>query len=256
MGGNGDGGHDSGVPLTCVPNEDGTITRDEVPLRAGLRATYMSSGSTSFDTAGTMLPDGGRLWDFTPAMTQDLPRQVATSALTGLWFENDYPDAGYVAPIGNGELLAIFQVTPEALLLRGLASPTSGLTATRLLYTPPVKVLDFPLTVAKTWSTNTTVTGRYMGGVIGVTLPYQTELYESTVDLTGQARTPYASTIPFSVLRVRTKMTRKLALITSATLRTQQYVTECFGTVATVSSREGETTDNFTSADEVRRLAP
>jgi hypothetical protein len=34
------------------------------------------------------------------------------------------------------------------------------------------------------------------------------------------------------------------------------FVTECYGTVATVNSQDNETTVDFTDAAEVRRIAP
>lgn len=46
----------------CAPNHDGTIDRAEVPLQAGLRATYRIATNATVNTAGTMM-GGTRVWD-------------------------------------------------------------------------------------------------------------------------------------------------------------------------------------------------
>lgn len=241
---------DSGMPVGCQPNHDGVIERSEVVFQPGLHATFKVSGATTFSTAGT---DGGH-WDFTGNLTGDASRLVETRAVQGQWFEADYPDAGYVAELGQGsDLLGVFAATSDALYLQGVVSPADGLTSTRVFYTPWVKVLKFPLAQGDSWSTDTSVTGRYNGAVIGFALPVQSELYEMNVDRRGDAVTPYAT---FDVLRVRTKMTRSLAFVPSIIIRSYSWNTECFGTVASVSSTNNETSTEFTSATEVRRLSP
>jgi hypothetical protein len=249
-----DAGVDAGQPVGCLPNHDGQIDRGEVFFQAGLRATFRVSGQTSFVTAGTVASDGGGLWDFTSELTGDTSRLIETRALTGEWFESEYPDGGYVAELGQGsDLLGVFSTTADALYLQGVVSATDGLTSTRVRYEPWVKVLQFPLRAGDAWETNTTVSGRFNGLVIGFNLPFQSERYQSTVDREGTAKTPFAD---FPVLRVRTVMTRSLNAIPSLTLRTFSWNTECFGTVAAVTSRDNETSTDFTTAAEVRRLSP
>jgi hypothetical protein len=54
---------------------------------------------------------------------------------------------------------------------------------------------------------------------------------------------------------VATDLTRTVgALVT--TQRTFTFVTDCFGPVAVITSQTDETQPEFTSASEVRRLAP
>ena len=55
---------DGGLP-GCTPNHDGVIERSEMPIMAGLRATYEVARGVTVDTAGTTTGDGGRRWDFT-----------------------------------------------------------------------------------------------------------------------------------------------------------------------------------------------
>lgn len=241
-----------------MPDSDGTITRAEVVTGPGLRATYRVSGTATFDTAGAAQPDGGRTWDLTTMLTGDINTLVETQPIQGQWFESHYPDAGYVVPLGQGtDLLAVFASTPEALLLLGTASPTNTAFATRLVYTPPVKVLQFPMRAGDSWSTAAAVTG-LASGVALVTVPgvfgYTTDTFTSSIDRVGTAITPYA---PFSVLRVRTVMERAVVFnpAGATSFRQYQYVTECFGTVATIRSNDRETSTEFTAAKEVRRLS-
>jgi hypothetical protein len=72
-----------------------------------------------------------------------------------------------------------------------------------------VKVLQFPLRAGDTWSTTTSVSGRFNGIALGV----QSETYVSQVDRVGDAKTPYAT---FESLRVRTVMDRTIVLFPSA----------------------------------------
>jgi hypothetical protein len=256
-GGTSDGGvtdagvPDSGVPVGCLPNRDGRIDRNEVFFQPGLRATYRISGAATFDTRGT---DGG--WDFTGALNGDASRLVETRALAGQWFEADFPDAGYVTELGQGsDLLGVFSATSDALYLQGVVSPADGATSTRIRYSPWVKVLQFPLRSGDSWQTDSTVSGRYNGLVIGIATPLQDELYQMNVDRMGTATTPFAS---FDVLRVRTTMTRSFpfTVFPNIVIRSFSWNTECFGTVAAVTSTNNETSTDFTSAAEVRRLSP
>ena len=87
---------------------------------------------------------------------------------------------------------------------------------------------------------------------LGFNLPYQSESYTMQVDRRGTAKTPFAE---FDVLRVRTTMVRSFNTVPSVTIRSFNWNTECFGTVATVSSTDNESSTEFTSASEVRRLS-
>lgn len=251
-GGSAGGASTGGGSVTCLPNHDGTITRAEVVTGPGLSATFRISGQAAFDTAGVGLPDGGRAWDFTTDLTGDMRSLVETQRIEGKWFESHYPDAGYVAPLGQGtDLLGVFSSSADGLFLMGTASPADGFTSTRLVYTPPVKLLQFPLRAGDNWSTAAAVSGTASGIAIFGT----TDTYTSTVDRTGDAITPYSR---FPVLRVRTTMERSVPLnpFANTSFRQFQYVTECFGTVATIRSLDRETSTEFTTAKEVRRLSP
>src|SRR5579883_2247785 len=55
----------------CQANNDGMITRAEVPLMAGLHATYRIAENATVSTAGTMNGNGTRSWDLTAALPGD-----------------------------------------------------------------------------------------------------------------------------------------------------------------------------------------
>ena len=78
--------------------------------------------------------------------------------------------------------------------------------------------------------------------------------FTSTVDRAGEANTPYSR---FPVLRVRTTMERTVPLnpFANTSFRQFQYVTECFGTIAVIRSVDKETSTEFMTAKEVRRLS-
>lgn len=256
---------DAGMPVGCLPNHDGVIERSEVFFQAGLRATFKVSGAATFDTAGGTASDGGKQWDFTQALTGDASRLVETRSLRGEWYESDYPDAGYITELAQGsDLLGVFAATSDGLYLQGVVSPNNDSSVTKIHYEPWVKVLKFPLQAGISWSTDTTVSGKYNGYVIGnaafgTGLPFQREVYTSEVDRAGDAKTPFAT---FDSLRVRTKLERYTRVYTlntwylALTLRTFNWNSECFGTVATVGSTDNESNTEFTSAKEVRRIAP
>lgn len=264
-GGTPDAGYDAGPPIGCVPNDDGRIERSEVFFQPGLRATFKISGPASFDTAGVAASDGGRRWDFTSALPGDTSRLVETKALTGEWYESRFQDAGYVTELGQGStLLGVFAATSDALYLQGVVSPTDSSTGTELHYAPWVKVLQFPLQAGGSWGATSTVSGKYQGFVVGnaafgTGLPFQEESYTSTVDRSGDALTPFSN---FHALRVRTVMVRSTRVYTRnpwtpvLTLRSFNWNTECFGTVATLNSTNNESSTEFTDAGEVRRLSP
>lgn len=238
---------DTGVRV-CSPNADGVITQDEVPLRAGLHATFRVAQNATFDTAGAMV--GGVLtWDLSAALSGDADTRVELLDPSGAWWAGSFPTATYAASLSaSSDNLGVFQITDGALQLLGIVSPTDGVTRTLLSYDPPVTVLAFPVQSGATWMTSSNVTGQ----ALGVITTY-TERYVSNVDASGSLVTPLGT---MDVLRVRTDMTRLTGVVPVATQRTFGFVAECFGTAATITSQQNETSVDFTRAAEIRRLAP
>ena len=248
---------DSSIP-GCVPNKDGTITAAEVPIAAGLHATYKIATNENVSTAGVTSGDAGgkRTWDFSAALTDDQSVIVETQSLTGKWFATEFAGATYASKLSRDkDLLGVFETSPGALLLRGVVSPTQGgASGTDLKYTPAVSVLKFPLTMGSTWVTDATASGT----AAGVNLAFfpTTEKYESKVDAEGTLKTPLGT---FDVLRVGIVLTRKVTAgpsVTTTVVRSFAFVTECYGTVATVTSSDNEANEEFTMAKEIRRISP
>lgn len=238
----------TGGDNACTPNGDGTITRDEVPLAAGLHATFRVATNATFDTAGEVQGDGSRIWDLSVDLAGDHGVLVETLPLAGQWFEPDFAGATYATRLSDtDDLLGVFEVNDTALLLRGVVSPSAGATQTTLDYQPPAQTLAFPLKEGDTFSSSSIITGT----ALGIFATYQ-EDYESKVDAHGLLKTPFGD---FQVLRVRVDLTRTLGVVPTVT-RSFIFVTECFGTVANIVSQANESADEWSDAAEVRRLAP
>lgn len=233
----------------CSPNHDGIIERDEVPLQAGLSAKFEVASDVTFDTGGSSDGNGGFTWDMAQTFAGDHATLIETLPITGQWFESDFAGATYAARLSDGEdLLGVFEITNTQLLLRGVVSPEGGAFQTNLDYDPPVVVLSFPFQEGDNWNTETTVSGL----ALGVIAAYS-ESYTSSVDKHGTAQTPYGD---FPVLRVHTELHRTQGLATLDRTQTHAFVSECFGTVATISSQSFESSTEFSDVGEVRRLAP
>lgn len=239
----GDGG-----ARVCSANGDGTIARDEMPLRAGLYATFRVAEDATVATAGTDAGDGTRRWDLSGTIAGDTDVRRDLRPMGSEWYADEFAGAGWTARLSEREeLLGVFEITASELLLRGVVSPEDGFTRTLLTYDPAVVVLRFPLTAGSTWTTTSTVTGQAVGVAV-----YYTETYTSTVDASGELVAPFGT---FDVLRVRTVLDRLVGALPTR-VRTYAFVSECFGTVATIASRDNETSVEFTSAAEVSRLSP
>jgi hypothetical protein len=220
-----------------------------MPLQPGLHADFRAAENvSSVDTAGTAGSSGSTSWDLSVAFSGDHDDVVQTLDLSTQWFGPDFPGATYAAQLSDSSnLLGVFTLTATALELSGVASPASGSSQTEIKYAPAVTVLAFPIQMGGTWTTASTVTGTAEGLPV---IYYET--YQSSVDAHGSLKTPYAT---FQVLRVNTLLTRVVGGITSTT-RTFSFITDCFGTVASVVSNTDELTTDFTTAAVVSRLAP
>lgn len=242
-----DAGTDGGSSGLCVPNHDRIITAAELPIRAGLRATYKTAEDVTVSTGGTPDGDGGRVWSFEGTLTGDSSALWETESTATAWYSTDFPSATYAARLSSGsDNRGVFEVKSDGLYLLGVVSQSGTYPYTKLAYDPPVKVMALPLSEGLSWSTSTTVSGTYVGA-----FAYYTEQYDSQVDAHGLAKTPFGE---FPVLRVRTVMVRSGNAYT--TTRTFAFAAECFSAVAQVVSQAGETQVEFTSASEVRRLSP
>jgi len=233
----------------CTPNHDGHITSPELPLAAGAMANFRIATNATVNTAGTSNPDGSRSWDLSGMLSGDATDAVALMAPAGAWWAADFPTASYATTLtSTSDLIGVFSVTDAAVSLLGVVSPSGGTGSTELRYAPAAKILALPFSAGTTWTSTSTVSGTTEG-----ILSNYTEKYTSLVDQVGTMTTPYGA---FPVLRVATDLTRSSLGVTLLTTRTFAWVAECFGTVATITSNSNETGSEFTTAAEVRRLAP
>ena len=243
----------------CSPNKDGMITRDEVPIAAGLHATYKIATNEDITTTGTMGAGGKRVWDYSAALPSDTSVLVETQSLMGKWFAPKYPSATYATKLSDSsDLLGVFETSPGALLLQGVVSPaengSNGSNGTQLSYSPSVAVLKFPLVMDASWTTDATASGTAQGVPLALATATE-EKYESKVDAAGTLKTPLGT---FDVLRVQTLLTRTVGtgFTTVTTVRSFAFVTECYGTIATITSSDNEPNVEFTHAVEIRRISP
>lgn len=233
---------------TCLPNHDGMITAAEVPLMAGVSAKFLATTDATFATMGTDAGGGKRAWDLSITFTGDHLSLIEAQPIAGQWWAAEFAGASYAAKLSEtNDLLGVFEIAGQNLLLRGVVSPTDGFTKTELTYDPPVVVLAFPLTKGKTWSTASSVTGTAQG----VTVFYDEE-YGSNVDQEGTLKTPFGS---FDVLRVGTVLKRTQGFLVT-TIRSFSFTTECFGTVASLFAQDNEPNVEFSDVAELRRLTP
>lgn len=247
MGNDADGTDSGNNGGPCTANFDGVITRDEVILRAGLSGTFKVATDAPVDLEGEMA-EGERFWSFDQNLPGDQLELIELRDPDQFWFSQDFPRATYVAKLSAREdLLGIFQATDDALLLLGVASPEDGLFETNLDYDPPVEILQFPIELDKTWAGEHDVSGIAQGAIV-----VYDEDYFSEVWATGTLDTPFGS---FDVNVIRVELTRTIGFV-ETTIRTYAFVSECFGTVATVTSQDDEDEIFFTEAAEIRRLAP
>jgi hypothetical protein len=231
----------------CQPNFDGRVDRSEVTLRSGLSAKFKVGVDAPVDLQGTDV-NGVRTWDFAGDLPGDQLELVELRDPDTFWFSATFPSATYVARLSaREELLGVFQATDDALLLLGVASPEDGLFATELEYDPPVEVLTFPLEEGSTWTGEHDVTGTAQGTPVLYTEEYASEVFDS-----GELTIPFGS---FDVQAVRVELTRTIGFL-ETNIRTYAFVSECFGTVATVTSQDDDDAIFFTEAAEIRRLAP
>jgi len=231
----------------CQPNSDGVIERSEVPLRVGLNAKFRVATDVTFDTQGVM-EEGVRTWDLSQSFSSDELTAVELASLEGKWFASEFPDADYVTRLSaDQELLGVFEIAEDGLLLHGVVSPEDGFTATELSYDPPVATLEFPIDGVTSWQTDSKVSGTALGTPV-----FYDENYVYTPAGSGLLKTPFGE---FEVLRIRADLERVQGLLTTR-IRTYLFVAECFGTVATIRSQDNEDEVEFSDVAEVRRLAP
>ena len=226
----------------CVPNRDGMITADELPIVLGAKVDYYTSTNTTVDLVANK--DG--VWDLSQERASDQVIALGPVALGAQWYAAQFPSGQFVVDAGSG-LDGIYHQDAQALWLDGTASQADGANKTLIVYPTPLPVLRFPITVGEMYS----ATVAYSATIDGLPFNGSDEL---DVDVTGNGRldVPYVQFSP--VLRVREKAVRKTGA-TAITRRTTLFLFECFGEVARAESKQDETNPDFTTAAYLRRYA-
>ncbi len=237
---------DTGPSEACLPNGDGRITRLEVPIAPELRATWLVAENADFESTGT--PNATPRWDLSTTFANDARVLLETRAPSSFWFADVFPAATYVSLLEvGGDLFGAFEARDDGLYLLGVASETDGLTRTELVYDPPAKLMSFPLELDASWTTTSTISG-LTNGVPSLV----TETWTGEVDARGEVSTPFAD---FDALRVNLRLDRLVGAVPYFEVQ-HLFVTECFGTIASLRSEGYVAGPEFSTAAELRRLAP
>ena len=240
--------------LSCAPNLDGQIDATELSPALGVPVHYLVSppGVTrTVDLVGKFDAQGHQTWDFGADYVDDQVATIEASNLSGKWYEASFPGGTFVAPFDAGDTLeAVYAYSSAAITLLGLASrdATGPGGETLLVYDQPVTIYRFPLLVGSSYVSSGTITGGTLRG-----LPYAgKDTYQIAVDASGQLT---LETYTFTqALRVRTVVTTQPSAGQTVVTRQTSFLFECFGEVARATSQPNETSDDFTTAAELRRL--
>lgn len=227
---------------SCVPNRDGQITADEMPVVLGATLTY-------YVGANRTIAQQGDVWDFSEELADDDVVALGPVALKDQWYAASFPAGQFVVDAGGG-LDGIYHQDDQALWLDGTASQDSAMASrTLIVYPQPIAVLRFPVVAGDTYTASATLAAATIAG-----LPFN-GTDEVTVSVAGEGRlaVPYVEMSP--VLRVTVAVSRVPTTGPSTSRRTTLFLFECFGEVARAESRPDESSADFTFAAYFRRFA-
>lgn len=234
---------------SCVPNRDGVITPDELPIAYGANVGYYASPPGVTRTVNLVATNG--VWDFSEERADDQVIALGPVPLKDQWYASMFP-TGQFAVDGGGGLEGIYHQDSQALWLDGTAShdPAPAAGKTLVHYASPIPVLRFPIADGDTYTTVAQITAGTING-----LPFiGTDEVAVTVRGEGRLDVPYVQFSP--ALRVSTLVTRKPSTGTPiVTRRNIIFLFECFGEVTRVESRQDEPEAEFTQAAYLRRFA-
>lgn len=236
--------------FTCLPNLDGRIEAHEMPAVLDRSVSFFvspSGQSVPVDVEGAVGDSGIRQWDWSTDSETDRVVDRTAHDLQGRWFETTFPTAEFTLPLdADGTIDAVYSKDSNALWLHGLASREEA-DGTLLPYDEPVALLRFPLEPGRSW----TSVGRVSAGTFTGFAYAGTDMYEMSVDALGHLDLPEILFTQVHRLRARTTVQPDVgtAIVTYQT----QFLFECFGEVGRATSSVGETSENFTTAAEMRR---
>jgi hypothetical protein len=240
----------------CRPNDDGTITKDELPFVVGaVSRVRVATGPVEVDVVGTD-EDGVRTWDFSRPDPETEPvGELTLSTMDDQWFASSFPNADYAGPlVPGGALQGPLVVDDDGVKLLGAASaepdPPEGRTI--VVYDEPVVLYPFPIEGgARVQSVATASNAKLFGLPTALTDDY-------IVEVTGRGTLILPDLILENTQRVTIRLERTL-LAGDARQVTQVFVHECLGEVVRVVSEAktlaDDIPDEFTTASEIRRLS-
>jgi hypothetical protein len=230
----------------CVPNRDGQITADELPIALGATLPYYAATNTQV----ALVPNASGVYDLSQEPANKTIVAVGPVALGTQWYAAAFPVGQFVVDAGGG-LDGIYHQDTTALWLDGTASQQQGASKTLIVYPTPLPVLRFPLVDAEAW----TATAPLPAGTELSGLPFLgTDTLAADVTLGARLDVPYVQFSP--ILRVRTLVTRAPSTGTPVvTKRTTIFLFECFGEVTRAESNVDEPNADFTTAALLRRYA-
>jgi hypothetical protein len=229
---------------SCVPDRDGVITAEEMPVALDLRAPYYVGKDAPVALGGN------EQWDLAEERAADEVIDVGPVPLSERSYAANFPGASFVADVGE-EIESVLHQDAEGLWLHGTASrDQTAANATFVRYAEPIAILRFPIALGDAF----TVTAQIVDSTIEG-LPFVgTDDVSVAVDGSGRLDLPYVRFSP--ALRVRTTVERKPSTGTPIVRRrATSFLFECLGEVAHADSRIDEPNDDFTTAATLRRFA-
>jgi hypothetical protein len=253
-----DGGMDDSADaglLTCVPNLDGKIESSELEPALNMPVSYLVSPPGMTETvnlAGTTGQSGQPVWDFSQSFATDQTITIAATTLSNKWYQGSFPSGQWVAPVDAADTIeGVYSSDAEGIYLLGIASaqPSPKAGQTLVVYDSKVAVYRLPLQVGASWTSVGSTSGATIAG-----LPFTgTDTYEVVDDAVGEV--DLHALVFTQAHRVRTKVTQTASGSNQSLVTLQvSFMFECFGEIVRVTSLPNETTENFTTAAEVRRL--
>jgi hypothetical protein len=241
----------------CLPNLDGRIEADELPMVANFPLSFRISPDgeeRSIVPGGAIADDGVREWDWADDHASDLELTVAAVDVSTRWYADEFPEANVAVPLvptgAAADVEAVYQKDTDALWLLGFASrgPAPAEGRTLMVYDSAIELLRLPLEPGLTWQSSSDVHDGTLRG-----LPYaSSDSYSMKVEAAGRLRLP---DLTFTQAhQVRTSLVVTPVFSAPVTVRQIAFVFECFGEVARATSRDGEVRADFTTAAEIRRL--
>lgn len=226
----------------CVPNRDGQITPDELPLALGATVDYYVDTDIAVDLTGQVIDASQERNDQVIAL--------GPTALASQWYAASFASGQFVVDAGGG-LDGIYHQDDRALWLDGTASQADGANRTLIVYPTPLPVLRFPVADGESYTSSVAIDAAAGATIDG--LPFNgTDALEVDVTAVDRVDVPYVQFSP--ALRVREHAVRTTGAA-SVGKRTTLLLFECFGEVVRAESKQDETNPDFTTAAYLRRFA-